>query len=142
MVEVVENGWPELLELTEDGPRLVGGRCERCQYVSFPFLAVCPRCLGEDTTRRVQLATTGVLENYTVAHQAPKGFTAPYIMAFVRLPEGVLVFTHVDDVPPADDALTIGETMSLTTGIIRTDDRGRAVIGYKFKPSRDEVTRA
>lgn len=130
------NGWPDLLEIGADGPRLIGARCVDCGYVSFPPLAVCPRCLRDGTMRRSPLSGHGHLENFTVVHQAPKGFTAPYIQAFVRLPEDVLVFTHVTGCEPREDALAPGDPMRLATGIIKHDPRGEPVLGYVFQPVR------
>lgn len=91
---------------------------------------------------RFRLSSRATLDNYTVVHQATKGFTAPYIQAFVRMPEGPLVFTHVAGCEPIDGALTPGEPMLLTTGIIKRDVQGRPVLGYKFRPSRETQTHA
>lgn len=128
------NGWPDLLKIDAAGPHLVGSRCRDCDYVAFPPLVACPRCLHEDSMRRTALSSSGRLENFTVVHQAPKGFRAPYIQAFVRLPEGVLVFTHIAGCEPREDALQPGQAMRLATSIIKRDERGTPLLGYVFEP--------
>ena len=131
------NGWPSLLRLEGDAaPVLLGSRCSRCTYTAFPAMTVCPRCLDGDSMQAVELSREGTLENFTTVHQAPRGFKAPYIQAFVRLPEGPLVFTHIADADPLAPGLAVGDKMVLTTGLICSNPAGRALIGYKFRPSR------
>lgn len=136
------NGWPDLLHIDADGPKLSGSDCRVCGYVAFPPLAVCPRCLREDTMQRRTLSSVGRLENFTVVHQAPKGFTAPYIQAFVRLPEGVLIFTHIAGCELRENALKPGDAMRLSTGIIKRNERGEPVMGYVFEPVTGESSDA
>jgi uncharacterized OB-fold protein len=137
------NGWPELLMLDDPArPQLLGSTCSACSYTAFPPLRICPRCLRDDTMQRRCLSTRGRLENYTVVFQAPKGFSAPHIQAFVRLPEDVLVFTHVAGVSPADGALEVGEEMELTAGTVRVDSAGAPLTGYLFRPVLDRSSGA
>lgn len=69
-----------------------------------------------------------------MARQAPPGFTAPYVQAFVRLEEGPLVFTPVTGCEPRDDALTIGQEMELAIEPLRQDEQGQVVLSWTYRP--------
>lgn len=74
----------------------------------------------------------GWLSGYTVCHTAPSGWRAPYLQAYVELPEGIRVFTLVsDDVEPDADALTVGEPMEL---VVEPVHPGATIVTYKYRP--------
>ena len=70
--------------------RLMGARCLSCGRLLVPPRPVCPSCYGSEF-EWVELSGEGVIESYTVIHVAPPRFQeeAPYIVAVVRLKEGV-----------------------------------------------------
>ncbi len=84
--------------------------------------------------REVHLSRRGKLDTFAVVRQAPFGFTAPYIMAYVTLPEGPKIFTTITGCKAEDNALSIGQEMELVIDKIREDDQGNEVIAWKFKP--------
>ncbi len=124
---------PGLFALGDDGrPRLVGSRCTRCGEKAFPRREVCPRC-KQRTMEPTLLSPEGRLFSFTVCHSAPAGFEAPYLQAYVELPEGLRVFGLISDaVEPRADALRVGMTMALVAEPVGSA-RG-APITYKFRP--------
>jgi uncharacterized OB-fold protein len=128
-------GWPELFDPGDwnTAAHLIGSRCSSCGYFAFPPLVICPKCLSKEEMIRVRLSNEGVLENFSVVWQAPKGFTAPYVQAFVRLPEGLLIFTHLVGFDPKKEEPKIGTRWRVTSANIRTRDDGRQVVGYAFE---------
>lgn len=132
-------GWSDLFspDYEGQGPALIGSRCSTCGYIAFPSLQVCPTCLTADTMSRHVLSRRGTLENFSVVRQAPKGFQAPYIQAFIRLPEGLAIFTHLVGVNPDEDSIEIGSIWQVTAAVIRTRDDGQPLTGYAFEPLRE-----
>ena len=117
-----------------DRPYLIGTKCAACGYVAFPRAIVCPSCMKEETMQEVQLSRSGRLDTFTVLRQAPSGFTAPYGVGTVTLPEGVKIFTQIAGIEPKDDALKIGQEMELVIEKVREDANGNEIIAWKFKP--------
>lgn len=117
---------------------LIGARCTICGYVSFPKKVVCVRCRRDDTMERVRLGPYGTLDTFTVMQVAPPGFIAPYMIGYVRLREGPIVFSLLTGCETKDDALKIGEEMELVIEKINEDGKGNNIIGWKFKPIRRE----
>jgi len=65
--------------------------------------------------------------------QAPRGFSAPYLVALVALEEGPRVAAQLTDVDPAD--VTIGMPVEMVTRRIQErGPHGYLVYGYKFRP--------
>lgn len=111
-------------------PRLIGGRCGKCQAQSFPRAAVCTNCLSEDIAA-VELAEQGTLYSYSIVHQAPKGWTVPYALGYVDLPGDIRVLAHLD--APADK-ISIDMPMRLGVGVVGADPAGAPLYSYTFQP--------
>ena len=126
---------PELLSLDgPGGPHLRGSRCPECGEVSFPFRPVCPRCKTE-ATEEIPLGRGARLYSFTVCYTAPEGWRAPYLQAYVELPEGIRVFTLISDaVPPETGSLRVGMPMDLVVEPARTGPGGETYSTYKFRP--------
>lgn len=129
-----------VLELDQDGKgRLIGSRCPSCGAHFFPAREVCSGCLTEDL-KHVPLSGQGTLYTYTVVRQSTPGFTVPYLLGYVDLPEGVRVLGVLHGL--AEGQARIGMDLTLVTVPAGTDDEGRQVIRYGFQPaaegSRDE----
>ncbi len=85
--------------------------------------------------RETRLGPQGRLYSYTVAHVAPAGWRAPYLQAFVELPEGPRVFTLIsDELEPRLDALQVGQRMEV---VIEPASPDRPDLTYKFRPAPD-----
>ncbi len=120
---------PDLVELDARGqPHLIGGRCPKCQALSFPRAAICSNCLSEEI-KTVHLATEGTLYSYSIVHQAPKGWIVPYALGYIDLPDNVRVLAHI---AVAADKIAIGMTMRLSVGVVGTDATGTPLSSYTF----------
>ncbi len=119
-------------------PYLIGSKCSGCGYVAFPKAYVCPACMKDDTMKEVPLSRRGKLDTYAVLRRAPTGFTAPYIVGYVILPEGTRIFTNFTGVEPEDNVFKLGQEMELVIDKIREDEKGNEIIAWKFKPVEDK----
>ena len=83
--------------------RLVLQQCNACRrFVFYPRIA-CPQCASDDLTWR-DASGRGTVYSYTVVeNNAPSAFIAdmPYIVAVIRLEEGVQMLSNVVDCDPA-----------------------------------------
>ncbi len=121
---------PDVLEVGPDGGHLVGSRCPTCGAHFFPARQVCSRCLSDLET--VALSGRGTIYTYTVIHQGPPGFQAPYLLAYVDLPEGVRVLGQVEGPP---EQARIGSEVELVLVPQGQDQEGREVVGFRFRPT-------
>ncbi|NQV54418.1 MAG: OB-fold domain-containing protein [Rhodospirillales bacterium] len=81
----------------EGALRLLGGRCNSCEALSFPKAPVCPACLSEDITAQ-PIAEDGVLYTYSIVHVGKDKTKLPYAVGFVDLADGLRLFAHLSDV--------------------------------------------
>ncbi|HEJ83541.1 MAG TPA: Zn-ribbon domain-containing OB-fold protein, partial [Desulfobacteraceae bacterium] len=114
---------------------LIGGKCKTCGRVFFPKPHICSVCMKEDSMEEVSLSRKGTIDTFTVIHVAPLGFKAPYIQAFVDLPEGPRIFSLITGCDPLQPDLKDGAEMELVIVKIREDEQGNDLISYKFKPA-------
>lgn len=112
-------------------PWLVGSVCAECGAKVYPAVAVCPGCMSEKINP-LRLSREGTLYSWSVVHVAPKGWTLPYIAAYVDLPEGVRVFAHVVGADPK--ALRMDMPVRLTTAVLGTGEDGQPMHSYAFTP--------
>ena len=108
-----------------EGGRLVGTRCRACGAHSWPGRAVCHRC-GSADGEHATLSPEGRVVTYTTVHVPRPGLEPPYVLGQVDLPEGVLVFAHLRDLP--DDA-----TVPLPVRIVMAPEED-AVPPFWFEP--------
>lgn len=113
---------------------LIGSRCKECGRVYFPKRFVCPVCMGGESIEETALSTRGRIDTFSVVHVAPVGFKAPYIQAFVDLPEGPRVFTLITGCEPLRNELQEGEEVELVITKVAEDEKGNDLIGYQFRP--------
>jgi uncharacterized OB-fold protein len=117
-----------------DKSYLIGSRCRVCGRTFFPKQSVCRICMVDDTMEETALSTKGKIDTFTVVHVAPMGFKAPYIQAFVDLPEGPRIFSLITGCEPSEDALKTGVEVEVVIDKITEDEKGNDLIGYKFRP--------
>ena len=122
---------------TEGAVRLVATECGDCSKRVFPPTDVCPECMSENVGP-ITLGTRGPLYSWSVVHAAPRGWSLPYVAAYVDLPEGVRVFAHMVDVDPA--ALVMDMPMEVCMATLGTDETGAPVESYSFVPAQDGET--
>jgi uncharacterized OB-fold protein len=123
---------PGLFAKSAGGPALLASRCEECGELAFPRRQVCPRCKRFSTVP-VEIGQRARLYSFTVCHAARVGWPAPYLQAYVELPEGLRVFTLVSSsIEPSAGALTIGMDMELA---IEPVSGGDGPLTYKYRPA-------
>ncbi len=93
----------------------------------------------------------GTIYSWTIVHDAPEGFEAqaPYVVAIVKLDEGVLITTQLTDLEKRKvitiidkeervmlvPIVEIGMEVEMVTRIYRKNgDNGVIEYGYKFRP--------
>ncbi len=120
--------------LDPENPVLQGSRCGSCEKVYFPTKTICPGCISKESMEEVALSRQGELYSFSVAHVAPEGFKTPYAFGLVVLPEGLRLFSIIQDCKPFDEILKIGLQVELDLGAIVKNDEGEDVYSYVFKP--------
>jgi uncharacterized OB-fold protein len=115
----------------------MGSRCRACGKVSFPKKKVCPDCFNGELNE-VPLSKKGRLHSYALSLMGPPGVEAPYVMAFIDLPEKIKLYSILTDCEPRDEILKIGMEMEMVIEKIGQDPEGNEIMGYKFKPVKKE----
>lgn len=112
---------------------LVGSKCRTCGETFFPKRLYCAKCTSSDT-EEVALSRRGKLESFTISRGVPPGsvMKAPYGLAQIRLPEGILVTTILADCDL--ETLDIEMDMELVFEKIKEDEEGNEVMAFKFRP--------
>ncbi len=124
---------PELVDVGPDGPGLVAGKCANCGALSFPKAVVCTECLSENIGA-AELSKQGVLYSFSIVHQAPKGWSVPYALGYVDLPEGVRVLAHIVGAGGGVNGIGIDQQVRLGIAPVGTDADGSVLSSYVFTP--------
>lgn len=93
---------------------LVVQRCQACGALRCPPSATCDRCPAS-AHEWVRMSGVGTIYSYCVAYDTlVRGFTPPYVVALVELPEqpGLRITTNIVECEP--DAVTIGMPVAVT----------------------------
>lgn len=106
---------------------LAGTYCRHCRRTFFPVKRFCPMCLETHTVEMRPLTRKGTLHSFTVAYSGPSGFSPPYALGYVDLPEGVRIFSMLQDCGPFGEQLRIGQTMEVV----------RHGAEYRFRPCQE-----
>ena len=130
----IEDGYFTVPDDPADAPRLLGSRCGACGEHFFPRRHVCARCLAEGC-EDVLLGPRGRLWTWTYVHVplfAKKDARVDaYGVGQVDLPEGPRVQAILLG-GPGDFRIGIEVELDLET--LRTDDDGREVVIFRFRP--------
>lgn len=121
-------------------PRLIGSRCRACGTVFAGRRAVCLSCFGRELEETL-LGPAGKVHSFTTVHQQSRNslLEAPYMIAQVILPEGVIVTAPLVECSPAEVAIG----MAVETGALRfTEPSGDVTVSYAFVPARREEGKA
>jgi uncharacterized OB-fold protein len=131
---------PDVFTWPADEPQLIGGRCSRCEAVTFPQQASCARC-GSVEVEAHLLPRRGTLWTFTTQEFLPKepyagGETAetfqPYGVGIVQLGDVVKVEGRLTEADVAK--LEIGMEVELVIIPFRTDPDGTEVLTFAFAP--------
>lgn len=122
-------------------PALLASRCTTCRSVFFPRTeAFCrnPSCAGEEF-EVIELSRRGTVWSYTDAqYQPPPPYLpavdpyAPFALAAVELPEGIVVLGQLADGYGVTD-VRVGSEVELVVETLYTDETGERTI-WRFKP--------
>ncbi len=118
----------------EDKPYLVGSRCDRCGYTGFPPTKVCPMCMQVGTMKDLPLSRSGKISTFAISMIGTSQHKAPYVQAYVDLPEGLRVFATIVNCPPTTDSVQVGMDVELVLGRVAEDEQQNDIIGYQFQP--------
>lgn len=124
-----------LFENDERGsPRLLANRCTDCDRVFFPRRAFCGKC-GSPKLQDVSLSGHGKVYGYSLIDRKPKiaVIDPPYVQAEVAMPEGVHVFTVLDQCAPSD--VCIGMEVEMYVDEVNAPGGEGKALAYKFRPS-------
>jgi uncharacterized OB-fold protein len=80
------------------GQCLVGAECGNCGTLIWPGRTGCPAC-GAFEMKEAAVARGGDLLSWTRVFVPLAGIEAPFILAQVRLDDGVLLFGHLHGTP-------------------------------------------
>ena len=123
----------------ENSPRynLKASKCGNCGKISFPPRSVCPECHRRSIGKmqEVQLSGKGEVYSFSVVHDAPAQFLnqRPYVVALIRLDEGVMLTAQIIDVEPGD--VRIGMRVWASFRKLGEEGPGGVIhYGYKFHP--------
>ncbi len=109
--------------------KLLLNRCVPCDTAYFPPRPFCPSCGSRDVDV-IEATGKGRLYSYVISHLDTPGYKAPFIMAVVKLDEGVRMLTNLLDCTPDPEALTIDMPLEVTF-----EKRGDITVP-QFKPVR------
>ena len=118
--------------------RLIGELCTECGAIIFPRRSLCPHC-GCRELEECKLSETGTVLSWTVIQHPPKGYEkyAPYVVALIKLDDGVQILSQVVDVEPEE--MRVGLRVEATFRRVREDgSSGIIEYGYKFRPIIEE----
>jgi len=122
-----------------DELHLMGGRCDRCGQIYFPFRRNCPHCLDGRALKQLQLVGHGTLQTFAVASMAPPGYSVPHAQGYIQISnDGPSIFSLLADYGDAS-SLKIGCKMLLKILRIGRDRENRVIVGYRFRPAKDTV---
>lgn len=131
----------DILELSDDGPRLIGMRCKDCDNHVFPFQEGCSRCTGTNV-EKIPLGTRGTLWAWTIQGFPPKAPPylgeadpakfEPYGVGYVEIEGQLKVEARLTESDP--ETLQIGMPMELTTHVLCEED-GKDLVTFAFRPA-------
>ena len=114
-------------------PALEGCRCPQCGDVFYPPRSVCLNCYHEGLDP-IALSRRGTLYTFTIARMSLPGalVTAPYVIAQVKLPEGVIIPTVLTGIDP--ESVQIGLELEVVVEKASVNAEGAEVMTFKFRP--------
>jgi methylmalonyl-CoA mutase C-terminal domain/subunit len=119
-----------------DDLHLLGTQCERCRQVYFPSRRNCPHCLDDRSIKQIPLSDEGTLQTFVVASMAPPGYSVPHAQGYIDLSDkGPRIFSLLTDYGEPSN-LKVGCMMSLKVIRLGRDRKNRDIVGYRFRPSK------
>jgi len=117
--------------------RLLGTKCRDCSAVLLGSRENCEACASRNV-EVIPLSREGKVWSYTIMHytppwpfQIPNPYTPPIPVAWVKLPEGVLLVSHIKCAP---EEVKIDMPVELVIEKGWEDEEGNDVLMYRFGP--------
>ncbi|HEY7089126.1 MAG TPA: Zn-ribbon domain-containing OB-fold protein [Tepidisphaeraceae bacterium] len=107
-------------------------RCHKCEHVTFPPTAHCPRCLSPSMTW-ISTSGKGTIYSFVIYRRAyHPGFEdqLPYVVALVQLEEGPRLISNIVDCDP--QAVRCDMPVEVVFDDVTPD-----VTLFKFRPRRE-----
>ncbi len=116
-------------------PRLFGARCRACGEVFAARRAYCANC-SQPALEEILLSTTGVIRTFTIVRQQPPGslIVPPYVIASVRLDDGVGVQSLLTEVDP--EQVRIDMPVEIVLKAVKQDEAGNDLVATFFRPRK------
>ncbi|MEV6781264.1 OB-fold domain-containing protein [Streptomyces sp. NPDC051098] len=108
--------------------------CQACASRWFPPRDTCSTCASAEV-EDIASESHGTVYASSVVQIAPRGFQAPYVLAYVDI-SGVRLLAHC---PTSDQALTPGTRVHLTVAPIADTGEG-TITSYVVTPLGDQPT--
>jgi uncharacterized OB-fold protein len=115
-----------------EDPYIAGSRCRQCGKLHYPARPLCTECYSEEMDPAA-LSREGTIYSMTTVYLGVKGFKTPYILAWVDLDESRLA-AQIDWDPERVGELRHGQKVRVVADVLRQDDDGKEIVGYKFRP--------
>ncbi len=134
---LIREGLVEFPATPEDKPRLVASKCPKCGDVAFPPKELCGICDATELEKAL-LSNRGTVFSHTVVRQAVFGYELPKVVAMIKMPEDdtLMIIGQVHDC--TEDEIKVGMEVETIIGQIYTSLLGLKVIGWAFKPVKEE----
>jgi uncharacterized OB-fold protein len=99
--------------------KFLGLKCNGCNTVTFPPMAVCRNCNGT-ALEVTELVGEGTLKTFTVIRVAPEGMDPPYVVAMAETDEGAWVMGNLVGINPDETKMAlIGKRVKLGSRIVK-----------------------
>jgi hypothetical protein len=123
VTSATENFWAA----TAEG-RFVLQRCEVCDIVIWFPRRHCPSCWTEVLTN-FDAVGTGTIYSFTIIRKGSGNYegAAPFVVAYVELPEGPRIMTNIVDCDP--ESVVVGMAVEIVF-----QDTGAGNSLYRFRP--------
>jgi uncharacterized OB-fold protein len=113
-------------------PHLVASECTSCGARFFDRRNACANCSSTDF-KKVDVATEGELQAYTIVSFAAPGVPVPFVAGVVDC-DGTSVRANVINTPADPEHVQLGMKVKLATYVVGTDSAGTEAIGFGFEP--------
>jgi uncharacterized protein len=117
----------DALELADDGPHLVGGRCTACGAYAFPLRAQCASCGG--ALERALFPRRGTLWTWTTQGFEPP--TPPYLQACAEFEPFVVGYVELPGVLRVEGRIVAAEPhIGMQLEVVAIEHGGRLTYAF------------
>ena len=114
---------------------LSGHKCPECGAVYLEARLACAKCRFVGEFKEARLSDEGELWTWTIVHMSKPELKVPFIAGIVDLKDGISVQANIEGVDPDPEKIKFGMKLKMHTDTAFTDQEGRKVIRYVFRPA-------